>query len=740
MAQQIAADPVEAAANVMKRQRAGVRSQSSGQLDELNKTLKAQNANQKLKRTPSVQDKVRANDSVAMILAKVYAIVKKEQETNKVYQKQQTSAIKNLSKDFTDVIKKTSDNIKKAIEKSVKVNEELLKENVAVRQENKLFQEETQQETVSKESKRQKEILAAEDKRHKELISILKKIEKKTAPTTDEDEDEEDSSSKGKRKKRKKSLKLGDIKDQLKEKLLSVVLDPKAIAAAATGALIIAAGEAAREDIRSSERSAQSAAQRGDLAALDREIREANERTVRQSVTDPRDEQGVEAALKTMNTPKKLLREKRKRLEEANTPESKRALDVLNAQEEKRILMESRPQDSAAAKKFDEDNKAKIETLNKRINQPILVSSSTGYSLPADKTAITSGYGMRTIHGVEEDHKGVDLDMPEGTPVLAINSGEVIYQGSDNINGKYIKIKHDDGKISSYAHLSKNDVIAVGEKVKKGDKIAESGNTGKSTGPHLHLAIRDKDGKFIDPTTVIPELSGAKKGQSLKRSIDSPTSSNDSTATQTQTAASSDGIKPPNGVYFDPKLGKWDSSQGKYVKSTDAKNRGNEVPGLPGYVYRKEESTAAMDESKTYKDALKEFDRQMNSDPNAPKVNRSAAEAKKFESYERDEAKKFIQKKGLDLKKAKQYGFPVSSITPVDSSNDRKISSLIDAERMSRDLASMGQGMTNNFINQTQIAAGGGGGGGSSIPPANVRDNNVTLMAALYGQHNVRMS
>jgi murein DD-endopeptidase MepM/ murein hydrolase activator NlpD len=725
MAQQIAADPVEAAANVMKRQRAGVRSQSSGQLDELNKTLKAQNASQKLKRTPSVQDKVRANDSVAMILAKVYAIVKKEQETNKVYQKQQTSAIKNLAKDFTDVIKKTSDNIKKAIEKSVKVNEELLKENKKVRQENKLFQEETQQETVSKESKRQKEMLSAEDKRHKELISILKKIEKKTAPITEEDEDEESSSSKGKGKKRKKSLKIGDIKDQLKEKLLSVVLDPKAIAAAATGALIIAAGEAAREDIQSSERSAQSAAQRGDLAGLDREIREANERTVRQSVTDPRDEEGVQAALKTMNTPKKLLYEKRKRLKEANTPESKRALDVLDAQEEKRVLMESRPKDSAAAKKFDEDNKAKIEAIDKRIKQPILVSSSTGYSLPVENTEFGSGYGTRTRGGKIESHQGVDLKMPVDTPILAANSGEVIFVGEGSGGaGETIKIKHDDGKYTSYSHLSKSNV-KVEQRVTKGQEIGRSGGkkgapgAGNSEGPHLHFAAYDEKGKFIDPKTLIPELSGAKKGDNVIRSKDSATTSSDSTATQTQ-----------------------------------ATNKNAEA--VPGYTYKRgpnggrmilndkgefvEEPTAAMDESKTYKGALREFEKELNSDPNAPKLNRSAAEAAKYESYEKEAAKKFIQKKGLDLKKAKQYGFPVSSITPVDSNNDRKISSLIDAERMSRDLASMGQGMTNNFINQTQIASGGGGGGGSSVPPASVRDNNVTIMAALYGQHNVRMS
>lgn len=92
------------------------------------------------------------------------------------------------------------------------------------------------------------------------------------------------------------------------------------------------------------------------------------------------------------------------------------------------------------------------------------------------------------IHG----HNGVDLGGPEGTEVRAAAAGTVILSRAEGYNGgygKYIVIKHPNGTQTLYAHLSQ-DSVQVGEKVSQGEHIGAIGNTGHSTGPHLHFEVR----------------------------------------------------------------------------------------------------------------------------------------------------------------------------------------------------------------------------------------------------------
>ena len=99
-------------------------------------------------------------------------------------------------------------------------------------------------------------------------------------------------------------------------------------------------------------------------------------------------------------------------------------------------------------------------------------------------------------------HKGIDYACPEGTPVLASESGNVVYAGYDNTGyGYMVKIKHADGNTTLYAHLSKI-VVYVGQKVERSQVIGYSGNTGNSTGPHLHFEARDKTNKAFDPMNL----------------------------------------------------------------------------------------------------------------------------------------------------------------------------------------------------------------------------------------------
>lgn len=102
----------------------------------------------------------------------------------------------------------------------------------------------------------------------------------------------------------------------------------------------------------------------------------------------------------------------------------------------------------------------------------------------------------------DKNHFGIDYAIPMNTPVISSGEGIVKKVTNDPIGyGKHIVIDHGDGYETVYAHLNEMKV-EVGQKVKQRDVIGLSGNSGKSTGPHLHFAVR-KDGKYIDPVSVI---------------------------------------------------------------------------------------------------------------------------------------------------------------------------------------------------------------------------------------------
>lgn len=113
------------------------------------------------------------------------------------------------------------------------------------------------------------------------------------------------------------------------------------------------------------------------------------------------------------------------------------------------------------------------------------------YPIKKNFVHVSSMFNMYRLNPVTRKimpHKGVDFAVPIGTPVLAVGDGLVIFKKNDPFAGNYIVIKHGRQYITRYMHLKKI-FVQVGEKVKKGDKIASSGNTGRSTGPHLHFEI-----------------------------------------------------------------------------------------------------------------------------------------------------------------------------------------------------------------------------------------------------------
>ncbi|MEW6375704.1 MAG: peptidoglycan DD-metalloendopeptidase family protein [Thermodesulfobacteriota bacterium] len=104
---------------------------------------------------------------------------------------------------------------------------------------------------------------------------------------------------------------------------------------------------------------------------------------------------------------------------------------------------------------------------------------------------VTSGFGFRTnpFTGLTQMHEGIDISNRTGTPVIAPSNGIVSDVGNDWAYGRTLVISHGFGMITRYSHLNKI-LVKVGQKVKRGEKIAEVGATGKTTGPHLHYEVR----------------------------------------------------------------------------------------------------------------------------------------------------------------------------------------------------------------------------------------------------------
>jgi len=144
---------------------------------------------------------------------------------------------------------------------------------------------------------------------------------------------------------------------------------------------------------------------------------------------------------------------------------------------------------------------------------------SNAVRTPLDIMHISSpfGYRIHPISGRRKLHTGIDLRGRTGTPVYAVSSGIVIKAyNNGNGFGKAIRIRHDNGMITQYAHLN-SIKTRKGRRVRKGQLIGTVGNTGYSTGPHLHFGVM-KNGKWVNPKTNL-RMVGANqlKGDKLRK-------------------------------------------------------------------------------------------------------------------------------------------------------------------------------------------------------------------------------
>ncbi len=143
--------------------------------------------------------------------------------------------------------------------------------------------------------------------------------------------------------------------------------------------------------------------------------------------------------------------------------------------------------------------KETLKSINEKMKMYMLKTIPNGF--PLKDTVITSGYGYR-IHPITKKrkfHRGIDFRAKRKTPVYSTADGIVTYVQPRNIGsfGRVVRIQHNFGFETTYAHLNKT-MVKLGDIVRKGQKIALSGNSGRSSGAHLHYEIK-YGGKVLNP-------------------------------------------------------------------------------------------------------------------------------------------------------------------------------------------------------------------------------------------------
>lgn len=209
--------------------------------------------------------------------------------------------------------------------------------------------------------------------------------------------------------------------------------------------------------------------------------------------------------LKELDDNKKEVKNKEKELDykKYKQEEHKKALQQEN---DKLIADKNKLEELKRELEKEEDElEAKLEEIARKnsveVSEGAIISSGS-WPVPG-KTRISSPYGYR-IHPIlntKKLHSGTDIPAPIGTPAVAIDNGTVIFSGVQSGYGNTLMIKHNDGKVTLYAH---NDelLVSVGERVQKGQVVTKIGSTGRSTGPHLHFEVRI-NGKTTDPMKYI---------------------------------------------------------------------------------------------------------------------------------------------------------------------------------------------------------------------------------------------
>ncbi|MFU0824493.1 MAG: Murein hydrolase activator NlpD [Clostridium sp.] len=158
--------------------------------------------------------------------------------------------------------------------------------------------------------------------------------------------------------------------------------------------------------------------------------------------------------------------------------------DLTPEEDIKNTILENNKQTLKALQEKKEIEKLQKEKAKKASNNNPVLASKIKFLTPCEGT-VTSKFGMRW----GKMHKGIDIANVEGSPIHAALDGKVSYAGWMEGYGNVIKIQHNNGVETTYAHC-KLIRVKSGEQVKRGQLIGDMGSTGRSTGPHIHFEIR----------------------------------------------------------------------------------------------------------------------------------------------------------------------------------------------------------------------------------------------------------
>ncbi|CAD5105932.1 peptidoglycan DD-metalloendopeptidase family protein [Zestomonas carbonaria] len=145
--------------------------------------------------------------------------------------------------------------------------------------------------------------------------------------------------------------------------------------------------------------------------------------------------------------------------------------------------------------------------LRYALGDPRLLPKDYAYPLPwrGGPFRLTQGANGKYSHFTPKGRYAMDIAMPEGTPIVAARGGMVVKTENDQVgrgnnpSGNFVRILHDDGTMGVYLHLQRGSVlVSEGQRVSAGTPLARSGNTGNSTGPHLHFVVQRNVGLALE--------------------------------------------------------------------------------------------------------------------------------------------------------------------------------------------------------------------------------------------------
>lgn len=223
------------------------------------------------------------------------------------------------------------------------------------------------------------------------------------------------------------------------------------------------------------------------IAGRVRDLRNAQKRTVIR-LKEAKDR--IESARDQIATEKANLTTARSAVESQQN-------QLVSARAERRSTLASVNSQVSHLEEIESDLQAKIQAQVSAASGvstlpagPMTAPSAAGLIWPVSGT-FTSGFGSRSSPGGvgSTNHEGIDIAVPEGTPIRAAKGGTVIMASYNGGYGNYTCIDHGSGLSTCYAHQS-SFAVSAGQQVRQGQVIGYSGNTGASTGPHLHFEVR----------------------------------------------------------------------------------------------------------------------------------------------------------------------------------------------------------------------------------------------------------